>query len=88
MQAIKISRKLLNIILKRKRRKQRFRDSEDDIMHYCYVYGGKKNLSFHGWLNGTTIERLEKESCVVEIQDYEYQINNDEESEYDTYWWR
>lgn len=54
-------------------------------MHYCYVSGGKNNLSFHGWLNGTTIERLEKEDCVVEIRDYEYQINNDKESEHDTY---
>lgn len=43
-------------------------------MHYCYVYGGERCLNFHGWLNGTTIERLENEGCVVEIRDYEYEL--------------
>ncbi len=47
-------------------------------MHYCYVYGGKRNLNFHGWLNDITIEKLENEGCTVEIRDYEYQISDDE----------
>lgn len=40
-------------------------------MHYCYIYGGERELNFHGWL---TIERLRNEGCTVEIQDYEYKI--------------
>lgn len=47
-------------------------------MHYCYVYGGKRNLNFHGWLNYLTIKRLESEGCTVEVRDCEYQINDDE----------
>lgn len=46
-------------------------------MHYCYVHGGKRNLSFHGWLNNMTIEGLENEGCTVDILDGEYRINDD-----------
>lgn len=60
--------------------KRRFR-KDDNKLHYCYVYGGKRNLNFHGWLNNLTIERLENEGCTVEIRDYEYLINNDEQQE-------
>lgn len=38
-------------------------------MHYCYVYGGKRNLNFHGWLNNMSIEMFESEGCIVEIRD-------------------
>lgn len=48
-------------------------------MHYCYVYGGKRNLNFHGWLNNTTIKSLENEGCTVEVRDYEYQKSDDED---------
>ena len=41
-------------------------------MHYCYVYGGKRNLNFHGWLSNMSIERLRSEDCAVEIRDYQY----------------
>lgn len=51
---------------------------ESNKMHYCYVYGGKRNLNFHGWLNDITIEKLEDEGCTVEIHTYEYQISDDE----------
>lgn len=50
---------------------------DDDNLHYCYVYGGKRNLNFHGWLNNITIKNLKNKGCVVEIRDYEYQITND-----------
>lgn len=43
-------------------------------MHYCYIYGGERELNFHGWLNDMTIERLRNEGCTVEIQDYKYKI--------------
>lgn len=43
----------------------------EDKLHYCYVYGGKRNLNFHGWLNNMTIESLENEGCTVEVRDYE-----------------
>lgn len=48
-------------------------------MHYCYVYGGKRNLNFHGWLNNTSIERLENDGCTVEIRDHEYQVRDGEQ---------
>ena len=41
-------------------------------MHYCYVYGGKRNLNFHGWLSNISIEKLRSEGCTVEIRDYQY----------------
>ena len=41
-------------------------------MHYCYVYGGKRNLNFHGWLSNISIEKLRSEYCTVEIRDYQY----------------
>lgn len=50
---------------------------DDYNLHYCYVYGGKRNLNFHGWLNNITIKNLKNEGCIVEIRDYEYQITND-----------
>lgn len=50
----------------------------EDKLHYCYVYGGKRNLNFHGWLNNATIESLENEGCTVEVRDYEYQISDNE----------
>ena len=50
----------------------------EDKLHYCYVYGGKRNLNFHGWLNNTTIKSLENEGCTVEVRDYEYQKSDDE----------
>lgn len=37
-------------------------------MHYCYVYGGKRNLNFHGWLNYLTIKRLEMENEYLKQQ--------------------
>ena len=43
----------------------------EDKLHYCYVYGGKRKLNFHGWLNNMTIESLENEGCTVEVRDYE-----------------
>lgn len=44
----------------------------DDDIHYCYVYGGKRNLNFHGWLSNVSIERFRNEDCIVEIRDYQY----------------
>ena len=41
-------------------------------MHYCYVYGGLRNLNFYGWLSNMSIERLRNEGCTVEIRDYWY----------------
>lgn len=41
-------------------------------MHYCYIYGGPRNLNFHGWLNDMSIERLRNEGCTVELRDCEY----------------
>lgn len=46
-------------------------------MHYCYVYGGKRDLNFHGWLNNFTIERLKKEGCIVETLNNEYKVSDD-----------
>ena len=48
----------------------------DGDIHYCYVYGGKRNLNFHGWLNNVSIERLRSEDCTVEIRDYQYTENS------------
>ena len=44
----------------------------DGDIHYCYVYGGKRNLNFHGWLSNISIEKLRSEGCTVEIRDYQY----------------
>ena len=41
-------------------------------MHYCYVYGGKRNMNFHCWLSNISIERLRSEDYIVEIRDYQY----------------
>lgn len=34
-------------------------------LKYCHVFGGIRNLNFHGWLNEITIERLRNEGCKV-----------------------
>lgn len=36
-------------------------------LKYCYVTGGIKNLNFHAWLSGITIERLKNEGCKIKI---------------------
>lgn len=43
-------------------------------LHYCYVYGGERNLNFHAWLSNMTIKRLKSEGCIIKIQDYKYQL--------------
>ena len=48
----------------------------EDNMHYCYVYGGRRDLNFHGRLNNVSIECLENEGCTVDILDYKYKIDN------------
>lgn len=48
-------------------------------MYYCYVFGGKENYNFHGWLNHMTIKKLKSEGCTVEVLDYQYHSFKEEQ---------